>query len=246
MQPNPTKRRLKQKGGFFALIEKLLSYLIENKLRSGLNMILPDKNEIFLSGTITRKNRYKNLLFVSVTTGTYIKNGNRCFTNPTVLFAGDLSDQADNFPRGALVDIKASVVTRRIRGDLGGSRYSQSINGTSISPSKSILEQSMNIEGISAPAPSNRVVLCGRVYSIRASETGPVKIGISTTTVINGRRMHSIIMCSYFTSLAQSVLEDIHVRDRVCAAGSIQTYISTRDEKSSTKNMIVLTELQKL
>ena len=208
-------------------------------------MSIENKNNVYLSGTITRKSEYKNMLFLSITTGTYVKNGQKHFTSPTVVFLGELALEAGKYEKGTRVDVNAAIVTRRITDINGKSRYTQSIVATNICPSKSILNEVLGIESESKRPPANRVVICGSVYSITKSNETLVKLGIGATTVVNHSRRRATVMCSYFCDDADRVLSDIHIKDSVCAAGTIQTLRFNRDGQINQKDTIVLSELQK-
>lgn len=60
-------------------------------------MSIENKNNVYLSGTIIRKSEYKNMLFLSITTGTYVKNGQKHFTSPTVVFFDELALEAGKY-----------------------------------------------------------------------------------------------------------------------------------------------------
>ena len=57
-------------------------------------MSIADRNEIYLSGTVIRKNKYNGIVFINISTGTYVKNGHKYYTSPTVIFLNELAAEA--------------------------------------------------------------------------------------------------------------------------------------------------------
>ena len=209
-------------------------------------MSLQDKNEICLTGRINKIFRYRNLTNIVITTGIISKPNNTVeYIRPSVIFLGEMKEEADKFKRGMQVNILAHVSSRMFYDEnTKRNHYKQSLVGDYIVHPQSELEKEFGLASKKTAAPQNTASFAGKVYSLWRISDKTIKICISSATKIDGKKRINIAACEFHTPHTNEILEDIRKGDRVCAVGTIKSYTKKSDLK--TYNRIALTDLQKI